>query len=193
MPFAAAGAFVAALVLVLAGFFAFVTYNAVVALGQRINKAWANIDVALKQRFDELPNLVSAVRGVMGFEQEVLTRVTELRNAYSSAAPVPDQATTSEATSRAVRQLFATVEKYPELKSAANVLSLQAEIERLEGVIADRRELYNDSVARYNIRIRQLPAVLLAGLCGWRSRDFFAVDDDQRTVAPVDLADSAST
>ena len=123
MPFAAAGAFVAALVLVLAGFFAFVTYNDVVALGQRIDKAWANIDVALKQRFDELPNLVSAVRGVMGFEQEVLTEVTRLRNAYSSAAPVPDQAATSEATSRAVRQLFATVENYPNLKSAANVLA----------------------------------------------------------------------
>lgn len=193
MAFAVAGTFVLILVLILAGFFAFVTYNAVVALGQRINKAWANIDVALKQRFDELPNLVSAVRGVMGFEQDVLTRVTELRNSYSSAAPVTEQATTSEATSRAVRQLLATVEKYPELKSAANVLSLQAEIERLDGVIADRRELYNDSVARYNIRIRQLPAVLLAGLFGWRSRDFFAVDDGQRAVAPVDLTGGAST
>jgi len=191
MPFAAAGLFVVLLVLVLAGFFAFVTYNEVVALNQRIDKAWANIDVALKQRFDELPNLVAAVRGVMGFEQEVLTRVTVLRNAYSSEAPVAEQATTSAATSQAIRQLFATVENYPALKSAANVLSLQAEIQRLEDVIADRRELYNDSVTRYNIRIRQLPAVLLAGLFGWRPRAFFAVDDDQRTVEPVDLAGSA--
>jgi LemA protein len=193
MPFVAAGLFVVLLIVILAGFFAFAAYNEVVALTQRINKAWANIDVALKQRFDELPNLVSAVRGMMGFEQDVLTKVTELRNAYSSAAPVPEQATTSEATSRAVRQLFATVENYPQLKSATNVLSLQAEIERLEGVIADRRELYNDSVARYNIRIQQLPAVLLTSLFGWRSRDFFAVDDGQRTVTPVDLSGHAST
>jgi LemA protein len=189
MPYAAAGLFVALLLVVLIGFFAFVSYNEVIALGQRIDKAWANIDVALEQRFDELPNLVSAVRGVMGFEQAVLTTVTALRNAYSSGAPVAEQATTSEATSRAVRQLFATVENYPALKSATNVLSLQAEIQRLEDVIADRRELYNDSVTRYNIRIRQLPAVLLAGLFGWRPRAFFAVDDGQRTVAPVNLAD----
>jgi LemA protein len=187
-PFAGAALFALLLVVVLLGFFAFVAYNEVVALNQRINKAWANIDVALKQRFDELPNLVSAVRGVMGFEQNVLTRVTELRNAYSGEASVPEQAATSEATSRAVRQLFATVENYPDLKSATNVLALQAEIQRLEGVIADRRELYNDSVARYNIRIRQLPAVLLAGLFGWQARDFFAVSDDQRQVAPVELS-----
>ena len=188
MPYAAAAAFALLVVLVLGAFFAYVTYNEIVALNQRIAKAWANIDVALKQRFDELPNLVGAVRGVMGFEQEVLTRVTRLRNAYSSDAPVPEQAATSEATSRAVRQLFATVENYPSLKSAANVLALQAEIQRLEGVIADRRELYNDSVARYNIRIRQLPAILLAGLFGWQPRAFFAVDDGQRAVAAVDLS-----
>ncbi len=191
MPYLAAGLFAAILVLVLVAFLAYTTYNEVVALTQRINKAWANIDVALKQRFDELPNLVSAVRGVMGFEQDVLTEVTRLRNAYSGAAPVPQQAATSAATSQAVRQLFATVENYPELKSAGNVLALQAEIQRLEGVIADRRELYNDSVARYNIRIRQLPAVILAGLFGWQARDFFVVADDQRAVAPVDLAPGA--
>jgi LemA protein len=190
MPFAAAALFVILLVIVLGGFFAFAAYNEVVALNQRINKAWANIDVALKQRFDELPNLVAAVRGVMGFEQEVLTRVTQLRNAYSSEASVHEQAATSEATSSAVRQLFATVEHYPDLKSATNVMALQAEIQRLEGVIADRRELYNDSVARYNIRIRQLPAVLLAGVFGWRPREFFALSDDQRQVAPVELSGS---
>ena len=190
MPYAAAALFALLVVLVLAAFFAYVTYNEIVALTQRIGKAWANIDVALKQRFDELPNLVSAVRGVMGFEQEVLTQVTRLRNAYSSDAPVAEQAATSEATSRAVRQLFATVENYPSLKSAANVLALQAEIQRLEGVIADRRELYNDSVARYNIRIRQLPAILLAGLVGWQPRAFFAVDDGQRAVAAVGLSGS---
>ena len=187
MPYAAAGAFAALVIVGLAAFLAFVTYNDIAALNQRIDKAWANIDVALKQRFDELPNLVSAVRGVMGFEQAVLTEVTRLRNAYSGDQPVPDQAATSEATSRAIRSLFATVENYPELKSAANVLALQTEIQRLEGVIADRRELYNDSVARYNIRIRQLPAIVLAGLFGWTTRDFFAADEAQRGAVGVDL------
>jgi LemA protein len=187
MSFAAAAAFALLLVLVLAGFMAVVTYNEIVTLNQRINKAWANIDVALKQRFDELPNLVSAVRGVMGFEQDVLTEVTRLRNAYSGDRPVADQAATSEATSQAVRKLFATVENYPALKSSANVLALQSEIQRLEGVIADRRELYNDSVARYNIRIRQLPGVLLAGLFGWTARDFFAASESERSATAVSL------
>jgi LemA protein len=190
MPYAAATAFAALVVLIVVGFLAFVTYNEIVALTQRISKAWANIDVALKQRFDELPNLVSAVREVMGFEHDVLIEVTRLRNAYSAEVPVAQQAATSEATSQAVRRLFATVENYPSLKSAANVLALQTEIQRLENVIADRRELYNDSVARYNTRIRQVPAVLLAGLFGWTSRDFFAVDAAERALAKVDLSDA---
>jgi LemA protein len=190
MPYVVAAAFAALVVLVLFGFLVFATYNEIVALTQRIDKAWANVDVTLKQRFDELPNLVSAVRGVMGFEQHVLTEVTRLRNAYSGDVPVPEQAATSEATSRAVRQLFATVENYPNLKSATNVLALQAEIQRLEGVIADRRELYNDSVARYNTRIRQVPAVLLAGLLGWSPRDFFAVSDAQRAASAVNLSNA---
>ena len=188
MPYLIALAFATLIVFVVFGFVVFVTYNEIVALIQRIDKAWANIDVALKQRFDELPNLVAAVRGVMGFEQDVLTDVTRLRNAYSADQPVPQQAATSEATSSAVRRLFATVENYPSLKSADNVLALQAEIQRLEDVIADRRELYNDSVARYNTRIRQVPAVLISGLFGWTSRTFFAAGELERTSVPVDLS-----
>jgi LemA protein len=174
MPFFAAAWFAVAVVVVIVGFVAVATYNDVVALLQRIDKAWANIDVALKQRHDELPNLVAAVRDVMGFEQTVLEEVSRLRNAYDPDRPVPEQGALSAETSEAVRSLFAVVENYPSLRSAENVLELQAEIERLEGVIADRRELYNDQVYRYNTRIAQLPAVLLANLFGWTRRDFFA-------------------
>ena len=160
-PYTMAALFAAALVLIVIGFLVFTTYNEVIALRQRIDKAWANIDVALKQRHDELPN--------------------RLRAAYSPTAPVPRQAATSEATSIAVRQLFAVVENYPALRSQQNVLDLQDEIERLEELIADRREFYNDSVFRYNTRIGQLPALLLAGLFGWLPRPFFRPD-------PADLA-----
>jgi LemA protein len=162
------------------GFLVLATYNDVVALRLRIDKAWANIDVALKQRFDQLPNLVEAVRGVMSWEQTVLTEVTEARAAYSPAAPIPEQAATSAATTAAVRSLFATVERYPEVKSAANVMALQEEIERLEGMIADRRELYNDQVYRHNTRIAQVPAVFLAWIFGWRARPFFEATDTER-------------
>jgi LemA protein len=152
------------------------SYNAVVALRQRSDKAWSNIDVVLKQRHDQLPNLVGAVRGVMSYERDVLTRVTDARAAYSPTAPIPDQAATSEATSAAVKTLIAVVERYPEVKSAANVQDLQDEIERIEGMIAARRELYNDQVYRYNTRIHQVPGVLMAPVFGWHEREFFAAE-----------------
>jgi LemA protein len=112
----------------------------------------------------------------MAFERDVLTDVTAARAAYSPSDPIPAQAVTAAATTRAVRTLFATVERYPEIKSAGNVLALQAEIERLESMIADRRELYNDQVFRYNTRIGQVPGALLAGLFGWTPRVFFDAD-----------------
>ena len=183
----AAAIFAVVLVLGIAGFIALSTYNAVVALRQRIDKAWSNIDVVLKQRHDQLPNLVAAVRGLMAFERDVLIRVTEARAAYAPTAPVHDQAATSEATSAAVRSLFAVVERYPDIKSAANVAELQAEIERLEGMIADRRELYNDQVYRYNTRIGQVPGVLLAPVLDWRPREFFAVDPTETIRPDTDL------
>ena len=159
-----------------AGYIVVASYNAIVALRQRIDKAWANIDVVLKQRHDLLPNLVAAVRGVMAFERDVLTQVTQARAAYSPTAPIPDQAVTSDVTSSAVRSLFAVVERYPDLKSQANVEDLQQEIERIESMIADRRELYNDQVYRYNTSIGQFPGVLLAAALGWKARQFFAAD-----------------
>jgi LemA protein len=172
--------FAVGLVVVIVGFLVLSTYNAVIALRLRIDKAWANIDVALKQRFDQLPNLVEAVRDVMAWEQDVLTGVTAARSAYSPTAAIPEQASTSAATTAAVRSLFAVVERYPDVKSAGNVMALQEEIERLEGLIADRRELYNDQVFRYNARIAQVPAVFLAGLFGWRARPFFEAEPGDR-------------
>jgi LemA protein len=189
-PASLAALFAIALVVVIVGFLVVATYNDVVALRNRISKAWANVDVALKQRYDELPNLVEAVRDVMAFEQDVLTEVTERRAAYSSGDPIPVQAATSEATSTAVRHLFAVVEQYPEVRSAGNVAALQAEIARLEGLIADRRELYNDQVFRYNTRIGQLPAKLLGWALGWRPLPFFDADDRERVRPSVDLREA---
>jgi len=182
-----AAIFAVGLLIVVAGYIVLASYNAVVALRQRIDKAWANIGVVLKQRHDQLPNLVAAVRGLMTYERDVLTRVTEARAAYTPNAPIPDQAATSEATTAAVRSLFAVVERYPDLKAAANVQDLQDEIERLEGMIADRRELYNDQVYRYNTRIGQVPGVLLAPLFGWTAREFFAVDPTDAVRPDTDL------
>jgi LemA protein len=175
-PLELAAVFAVGLAIAIVGYLVLATYNAVVALAQRIDKAWANVVVALKQRHDELPNLVAAVRDVMTFERDLLTEIARLRADWSPDDPIPVQAVASEATSAAIRSLFAVVEAYPKVRSAANVRDLQEEIERLEDVIADRRELYNDQVYRHNTRIGQVPAVLLAGLFGWRPRPFFRAE-----------------
>ncbi len=183
-PATYAAAFAVGLVVAIVVFLAITSYNAVMALRQRIDKAWANIDVVLKQRYDQLPALVAAVRGLLAFEQGVLTEVARARAAYSPTEPIPEQAVHAEETSRAVRSLFAVVEAYPQVRSDANVLDLQNEIERLESMIADRRELYNDQVYRYNARISTWPTLLLAPLFGWRQRQFFAAEPDE-TVRPA--------
>ena len=121
-PASIAALFALGLLILIVLFVVVTSYNAVIALRQRIDKAWSNIDVVLKQRHDQLPALVSAVRGVMAFEEDVLTDVARARAAYSATEPIPAQAATSERTSAAVRSLFAVVERYPDLKSQANVL-----------------------------------------------------------------------
>ena len=182
-PQAFAALFSFLLVVVVMGFLLVATYNSVVTLGQQASKAWANIDVSLKQRHDELPNLVEAVKGLMAFEQATLMRVTKLRAVYSSTEPIPTQAATSEATSSAVRHLFAVVERYPDIKSQANVLDLQRETQHLEDIIADRRELYNDTVYRFNTRIGQFPSNTLTRLFGWTARPFFSAPGELDTPA----------
>jgi LemA protein len=177
----------AVLAMVLVIFIVVVTYNDVVGLQRRCERAWANIDVALKQRHDQLPALVSAVRGVMAFEQDVLEDVTRARARYEPDAPIHDQAIVSEETSHAVRSLFAVAERYPELRSHENVLALQEEIERLETIIARRRELFNEQVYQYDATIGQVPAVLLRPIFGWKAVESFSADPQEHGRPAADL------
>jgi LemA protein len=184
---AVALAFGAVVLLAVVFFVGLATFNALVAVRQQVDKAWANIGVALRQRHDELPNLVDAVRGQMRFERATLQRVTEARAAFQPDAPIPAQATVSATTSRAVRGLIAVVERYPALHSDASVMALQSEIARLETVIADRRELYTDSVNRFNTRIAQVPGALVASALGWQHRPFFDADPGDAARRSVEL------
>jgi LemA protein len=189
VTFNAAAMFAILVLVVTIVVFLVTTYNAVVAMGQRIDKAWANIDVILKQRHDELPRLVEAVRGLMGFERDVLEEVTALRAGYRPDDPIDRQGAVAAATTTGVKHLLAVVEAYPDIKSHQNVLALQLEIARLEDMLADRRELYNDMVYRFNARIRTLPAVLIASLFGWRPRPFFQTDELERERPDASLTD----
>lgn len=191
-PLAGAALFAVLLLLVVAGGLAVMTYNAVVALRNRIDKAWGNVEVALRQRHDQLPALVDAVRDLMAFERGILEEVTRQRSRFVAGAPVAEQGPVSAATTAAIRSLFAVVERYPEIRSQGNVMRLQGEIERLENQLADRRELYNDQVFRYNTTISQVPAVVLAALLGWSRRPFFDAGDEADRRPDVSLvADGA--
>jgi LemA protein len=179
--------FFVGLVVVLAGW-AIVTYNALVGLRNQLENAWAQIDVQLKRRYDLIPNLVEAVKDYMQFEQEVLTRVTEARAQAASATGPAEQARAENVLTGALRQLFAVVENYPELKANENVMRLQEELTGTEDRIASSREFYNENVRVFNTRIQTFPTNLIAGMLGFRAREFFATGDDaEREPVKVDL------
>lgn len=148
-------------------------YNHLVKLKHAVSKAWANIDVALKQRHDELPKLVEVCKQYKQFEQKTLQRVIEARSQVQSAREGQDIAALGQAEGllrRGLGQLFAVAEAYPELKSNEHFMQLQTRISGLENSIADRRELYNESVNLYNVGIEQFPAVLIANMFAYQSK-----------------------
>ncbi len=164
-----------------------ILYNELVRLRNDNDRAWANIDVLLKQRHDEIPNLVEAVKGYMQHERQTLEAVTQARAASASASTVAGKAQADLMMTGALRGLFAVAENYPQLKANENFLKLQGRISELEERIADRREFFNDDVNTYNTRIRQLPEVFMAGMMGLKPREFFKVSDDDRKLVEVKL------
>ncbi len=165
-------------------------YNGLVQKRLRIDEAFAQIEVQLKRRHDLIPNLVNAVKGYMGFEQKVLTDVTNARAAAVSAgAQGPTQQAAAEnALTGALRSLFAVVENYPELKANENVLALQEQLTTTENQISFSRQHYNATVLDYNTNIQTFPAVLLAGMFGFTKRDFFDAEPEAANVPNVDLS-----
>jgi len=170
-----------------------IIYNGLVRLRNDIDKAWANIDVLLKQRHDELPNLVATCKGYMQYEQQTLERVTQARTAYMRASTVGEKAQADLLTTGALRGLFAVAENYPDLKANNNFLQLQKRISELEDMIADRREFFNDDVNTYNVRIQQLPDVIIAKMMNLPHREMFKVSDEDRRQVEIDLAKTSSS
>jgi len=149
-------------VAVLAAVWALVIYNGLVAARRECDRAWANIDVLLSQRHDELPRLVEVCRGHAAFERGTLEAVVTARSRLAAASTPPARATASAVVSGAVRNLFAVAESYPDLKASDSFQKLQARISELENHIADRRELYNAAVTEWNTRLEQPPGSILA-------------------------------
>lgn len=164
-------------------------YNGLVQKRLRVDEAWAQIEVQLKRRWDLIPNLVNSVKGYMEHEQDTLTRVTDARaSAVAAGAQGPvAQAQAENALTGTLRSLFSVMENYPDLKANQNVLKLQEELTTTENQIAFSRQHFNATVRDYNQGIGTFPALLLAGMFGFRARDFFDAPDEAQQVPEVRL------
>jgi LemA protein len=160
-------------------------YNSLVSLGQRINQAFADIDVQLRLRHDLIPNLVETVKGYAAHERGTLEAVVQARSAAVTAQGPQAQAAAETQLSGALGKLFALSEAYPDLKANTSFMQLQAQITDIENKIAAARRFFNNAVSEYNARIQQFPAALFAGMFGFMPRQFFDLGDDRKTVEQV--------
>jgi LemA protein len=174
-------------IVVLAGIYALITYNGLVSLRNRIENAWAQIDVQLKRRYDLIPNLVETVKGYATHERETLEAVIQARNTAMAAEGPHDQAEAENMITGALKSVFALSEAYPDLKANVNFLNLQEELTGTEGRIAYARQFYNDTVFRYNTKIQSVPANILANQFNFAEREYFEVDDAARGNVQVDF------
>ncbi|HEY3141324.1 MAG TPA: LemA family protein [Acidimicrobiales bacterium] len=172
------------LVVLVAGYVMF-TYNGLVSLRNRIENAWAQIDVQLKRRYDLIPNLVETVKGYASHEKDTLDRVIQARNAGMGASGPQEQAQAENVLTGALKSVFALSEAYPDLKANQNFIQLQEELTGTEGRIAYARQFYNDTVYRYNTKIQSFPANMLANSFKFSEREYFRADDEAR--GPVDV------
>jgi LemA protein len=155
-------------------------YNSLVSMRQRVNQAFADVDVQLRQRHDLVPNLVETVKGYAAHERGTLEAVIKARNVAVAAQGPAQQAAAENMLSGALRQLFALSEAYPDLKANTNFQQLQAEIADLENKIAASRRFFNNAVQEYNTGIQRFPAALFAGMFGFTQRDFFDLGPDRQ-------------
>ncbi|MBX3652020.1 MAG: LemA family protein [Burkholderiales bacterium] len=158
-------------------------YNSLVQIKHNVTKAWANIDVLLKQRHDELPKLVETCKQYMKFEQDTLAKVIEARSKVFSAREaqnIPALGGAETMLRGALGSLFALAEAYPDLKANQNFQQLQTRISSLENAIADRREFYNESVNVNNVRIEQFPDVIVARLLNFREAQLLEFSEEEK-------------
>ena len=172
-------------VVVLIALYAVATYNRLVSRRNRIDNAWSQIDVQLRRRYDLIPNLVNTVKGYAAHEKQVLENITTARSAGISASSVGEQAQAENMITQALRQLFAVVENYPDLKANQNFLSLQEELTATEGRIAFARQFYNDQVLTYNDAVQRFPSSIIAGLFSFTTREYFEVEES--ATGPVNV------
>lgn len=165
-----------------------IIFNGLIALKNNIAKAWSNIDVLLKQRYDEIPKLVRVCEGYMKHERATLENVTKARSMLQDASSPEQQTEASNMLTSTLRSLFAVSESYPDLKSDVNFRQLQARISEIEDLIADRREFYNETVNTYNIRIQQFPDLLVANQLNYTPLRMWKINPEHREDVKIEFS-----
>lgn len=165
-----------------------IAYNRFVTLRQRINEAWADIDVQLKRRYDLIPNLVDTVKGYMEHEQGTFEKVTEARTKAMNAGSLKDQEQAENMLTDTLKSLFAVAENYPELKANENFMELQRELSDTENKIQAARRFYNTNVRDYNTYRETVPSNMIAGMFNFTERPYFEVEtEEERENVDVDF------
>ena len=163
-------------------------YNSLVTLRQRVENAWSQIDVQLQRRFDLIPNLIECVKGYMAHENEVLTKIADLRSSWANATTVNEKAKLDTELSETLKTIMAVSENYPDLKANQNFAQLQEELTNTENKIAYSRQFYNDSVTRYNTKLELFPSNIIASMFHFEDKPLFEADnEDARKNVKVDF------
>lgn len=178
------GLWIAIGVVVILALFLIYTYNSLVKLSVWVDEAWSQIDVQLKRRYDLIPNLVETVKGYAAHEQETLEKVIQARNQLVQGSPEERMEADTQLTG-ALKSIFALSEAYPDLKANQNFLKLQEELTSTENKVAYSRQLYNSTVAQYNIKRQTIPTVFFAGMLGFHPKEQLSIPQTEREAPQV--------
>lgn len=174
-------------IILLIALFLILTYNHLVKLRIMTEQAWSDVDVQLKRRHDLIPNLVETVKGYASHERKTLEEVVKLRNIAMGAASTEEKIKAETMLTKALRQLFALAESYPDLKASANFQKLQDELASIEETISQARRYFNAVVRDYNTAIAVFPNNLLAGPLGFSPKPFFEMEEEEKVVPKVEF------
>jgi LemA protein len=159
-------------------------YNRLVRLRNRVENAWAQIEVQLRRRYDLIPNLVETVKGYASHERATFEEVTRARTAAQEARTVPEQAQAENLLTQAIGRLFAVAEDYPELRATENFQQLQAQLEETEGKIAVSRQVYNDAVLTYDTALETVPTNIVGNVFSFEEKPYFEIEELAAREAP---------
>lgn len=168
-------------------YFAISTYNGLVGLKAQLKRAWANIDVILKQRFNEIPQLIQIIEQFTQYEHSMIQTIMEARSHYGQSKTQEQKMQASQEISTALKAVVAIGEAYPELKSNQQFVQLQSRISDLENTLSDRRETYNDVVAIFNTKIEQFPAVFVARAMNFQQQEMFHVEEHEKVQPSLNM------